>query len=45
MPVTQRICREIVTLPLWSNMPADVRDRVVEAVTAFDPAGKVAVMQ
>ncbi|MDB4968055.1 MAG: DegT/DnrJ/EryC1/StrS aminotransferase [Myxococcales bacterium] len=33
MPVTERVCEEIVTLPLHSNMPDQLADRVIEAVT------------
>jgi dTDP-4-amino-4,6-dideoxygalactose transaminase len=38
LPVTERISNEIVTLPLWSQMPADALDRVIHAVTNFEPA-------
>lgn len=37
MNVTERISREIATLPLWSNMPRDVRDRIIDAVSSFQP--------
>jgi dTDP-4-amino-4,6-dideoxygalactose transaminase len=38
LPVTERIGREIVTLPLWSNMPGEVHARVIDAVRTFAPA-------
>jgi dTDP-4-amino-4,6-dideoxygalactose transaminase len=37
LDVTERVSREIVTLPLWSLMPEAVRQRVVEAVVTFIP--------
>jgi dTDP-4-amino-4,6-dideoxygalactose transaminase len=43
MDVTERVSREIVTLPLWSLMPEDVRARVVEGVVSYEPAVRVAV--
>ncbi|NNF44464.1 MAG: DegT/DnrJ/EryC1/StrS family aminotransferase [Phycisphaerales bacterium] len=42
MDVTDRVSAEILTLPLWSSMPRDVRDRVIEAVVTFEPARPVA---
>lgn len=38
MEVTERISREVVTLPLWSHMPAEIRNRIIEAVRSFTPA-------
>lgn len=38
MEVTDRVAEEIVTLPLWSTMPRETRDRVIAAVTSFEPA-------
>jgi dTDP-4-amino-4,6-dideoxygalactose transaminase len=38
MDVTERLGREIVTLPLWSTMPREKRDQVIEAVLSFAPA-------
>lgn len=38
MDVTERIAGQIVTLPLWSLMPAETRECVIEAVTSFSPA-------
>jgi dTDP-4-amino-4,6-dideoxygalactose transaminase len=35
MPVTERVCEEIVTLPLHSNMADQLADRVIDAVTEF----------
>lgn len=35
MPVTERVCDEIVTLPLHSNMADQLADRVIEAVVEF----------
>jgi dTDP-4-amino-4,6-dideoxygalactose transaminase len=35
MPVTERVCAEIVTLPLHSNMPDQLADRVIDAVRGF----------
>jgi dTDP-4-amino-4,6-dideoxygalactose transaminase len=35
MPVTERVCEEIVTLPLHSNMPDQLADRVIDAVVGF----------
>jgi dTDP-4-amino-4,6-dideoxygalactose transaminase len=35
LEATDRTSCEIVTLPLWSNMPADIRDRVVNGVCSF----------
>ncbi|MHC4948386.1 MAG: DegT/DnrJ/EryC1/StrS family aminotransferase [Planctomycetota bacterium] len=43
LPVTERVGVEIVTLPLWSAMPRDTRDRVIEAVRSFHPATVTAV--
>jgi dTDP-4-amino-4,6-dideoxygalactose transaminase len=37
MEVTGRIGETIVTLPLWSDMPADVRSRVIQAIGTFEP--------
>jgi len=37
LPVTERICEEIVTLPLHSLMTPRTIGRVVEAVTSFQP--------
>lgn len=37
LPVTERICDEVVTIPLHSLMPAQTIARVVEAVTSFRP--------
>jgi dTDP-4-amino-4,6-dideoxygalactose transaminase len=37
MHMTDRISSEMVTLPLWSIMPADIRDRVIDAVCSFAP--------
>ena len=38
MNVTERVSSEIVTLPLWSNMPREVHERVIDAVRSFMPA-------
>jgi dTDP-4-amino-4,6-dideoxygalactose transaminase len=35
LAVTDAICRDIVTLPLYPSMPAESRDRVISAVRAF----------
>jgi dTDP-4-amino-4,6-dideoxygalactose transaminase len=35
LPVTEAVCQELVTLPLWSRTPVEVRERVVDAVAAF----------
>ena len=32
---TERVCERVVTLPLWSTMPEQARDRVVEGVRSF----------
>lgn len=37
LAVTDEISSEIVTLPLWSNMPEEVVQRVIEAVRSFVP--------
>lgn len=37
LPVTGRICEEVVTLPLHSLMPVQMVDRVIDAVTSFRP--------
>lgn len=37
LPVTERVCEEVVTLPLHSAMPPDTVARVVDAVTSFSP--------
>lgn len=33
--VTEQVCEEVITLPLWSFMPEQARDRVVEGVRSF----------
>jgi dTDP-4-amino-4,6-dideoxygalactose transaminase len=35
LSVTERVCREVLTLPLHSNMKSEWVDRIVEAVTRF----------
>ena len=35
MSVTERVCEEVVTLPLHSNMRPDFVERVIEGVTSF----------
>lgn len=35
LTATERACRRVVTLPLWSTMPEQTRDRVVEGVRSF----------
>jgi dTDP-4-amino-4,6-dideoxygalactose transaminase len=35
MTVTEQLSREVVTLPLWSIMPRDIVERVIEAVRSF----------
>jgi dTDP-4-amino-4,6-dideoxygalactose transaminase len=35
LAVTDAICREIVTLPLYPSMPTESQDRVISAVRAF----------
>ncbi len=35
LEVTERIAGQIVTLPLWSNMPQHVRDQVIDAAISF----------
>ncbi len=42
MTVTETVGEEIVTLPLWSIMPNEVIDRVIDAVTCFQPARALA---
>lgn len=37
LPVTERVCEEVVTLPLHSTMPSGTVARVVDAVTSFAP--------
>jgi len=37
LPATERVAREIVSLPLHSSMTPDARDRVVDAVRSFFP--------
>jgi len=37
LPMTELVCDEVVTLPLHSLMPPHLVDRVVEAVTSFEP--------
>lgn len=37
LPTTERICDEVVTLPLHSLMPPQTINRVVEAVSSFRP--------
>lgn len=37
-PVADRVCREVLSLPLYPSMPDDVIDRVTEALRRFDPA-------
>jgi len=32
MPVTERVCEEILTLPLHSNMTTETVDRVIDAI-------------
>ena len=35
LSVTERVCEEVITLPLWSFMPEKARDRVVDGVRSF----------
>jgi dTDP-4-amino-4,6-dideoxygalactose transaminase len=35
LPVTERVCEEVVTLPLHSLMPSTTLERVIDAVTSF----------
>jgi dTDP-4-amino-4,6-dideoxygalactose transaminase len=35
MTVTERVCEEVVTLPLHSNMPDQTVDRVIDAIVDF----------
>jgi dTDP-4-amino-4,6-dideoxygalactose transaminase len=35
LPVTERIGREILTLPLWSNMPTSTAHAVIDAMRSF----------
>lgn len=35
LSVTEEVCKELVTLPLWADMPERVRDRVVAGVRGF----------
>ncbi|MCW2608550.1 MAG: hypothetical protein JWO60_3243 [Frankiales bacterium] len=35
LPVTEQLTSEVVTLPLWSVMPQEARDRVVDGVRDF----------
>ncbi|HWB20032.1 MAG TPA: DegT/DnrJ/EryC1/StrS family aminotransferase, partial [Phycisphaerales bacterium] len=42
MKVTQRVSAEIVTLPLWSQMPTDIRDLVIDAVRSYEPVEAMA---
>jgi dTDP-4-amino-4,6-dideoxygalactose transaminase len=37
LPVTERVCNEVVTLPLHSLMSLHTVNRVIEAVTSFAP--------
>ena len=37
LPVTERLCEEVVTLPLHSLMTPQAVDRVLDAVTSFHP--------
>lgn len=43
LPVTERVASEIITLPLWSNMPETVVNQVLEGVLSFAPVGATAV--
>ena len=43
LSVTDRVSREIVTLPLWSLMPRETRDRVIGAVRSFKSVSKKAL--
>lgn len=42
MTVTERVGEQIVTLPLWSIMPAEVVERIIEAVTCFEASPALA---
>lgn len=42
LPVAERACREIVSLPLWPYMPEAVLDRVAETVRKFYRANEKA---
>ena len=42
LPITDRVGSEIVTLPLWSHMPDDVLDRIIDAVRAFGRRASIA---
>jgi dTDP-4-amino-4,6-dideoxygalactose transaminase len=35
LPVTEQVTQEVVTLPLWSHMPREKAERVVDAVRSF----------
>jgi dTDP-4-amino-4,6-dideoxygalactose transaminase len=35
MAVTERVCEEVLTLPLHSNMPTETVDRVIDAVSGY----------
>jgi dTDP-4-amino-4,6-dideoxygalactose transaminase len=35
LSVTEQVCKEVVTLPLWAQMPEQARDRVVSAIRGF----------
>ena len=37
LPMTDRVCEEVVTLPLHSLMPSRTIDRIIAAVTSFKP--------
>lgn len=38
LSVTNEVSSQIVTLPLWSNMPQAVIDRIIEGIRCFQPS-------
>ncbi len=38
LPITEEICREVLSLPMGPHLVAEEVDRVVEAVLSFEPA-------
>jgi dTDP-4-amino-4,6-dideoxygalactose transaminase len=40
LPVTDRLARQVVSLPIWSHLPLEQVDRIVEAMVSIQDHGE-----
>ena len=40
LPISERLCRDVLSLPLYPELPLETVDRIVKEIRAYSPGGR-----